>query len=177
MVIMLSVLQAELLLTSFCKGNEMTEAKENAIQLLEKEHREAEDLFEKFEKAKTSNDVNAKHEIARQVCADLLIHMEIEEALFYPAARQATQEDALLTKVEHQAAKDLINQLGKLQPGNPMFDAKVKVLSEQIEHHVKEEENALFPKVRASSLDLVELGRQLLEKKSELKQQHKMIPA
>lgn len=146
----------------------------NAIELLEADHREAEALFEEFEKAKDAGDNQAKFEIATKVCAALLIHMEIEETIFYPAARDATGDDDKLNEaqVEHDGAKKLIAEIGKLKPEDPMFDAKVKVLSEQIEHHVEEEENELFPETKKSDMDLEAIGEQLEEAKSALKAQH-----
>src|SRR6185437_8341022 len=103
-------------------------------------------------------------------CAALLIHMHIEEAILYPAALEALKEDALVDEaiVEHKAAKDLIRHLGETQDDAAMFDAKTKVLSEQIRHHVDEEENKLFPRLRRSGIDLQALGVRLTGKKSEL---------
>ncbi len=149
---------------------------QDAVSLLKADHREAEDLFKKYETAKDAGKTAEKHEIARKVCAALLIHMEIEENIFYPAARGATGDDDKLNEaeVEHSGAKELIMQLGDLKPEDPMFDARVKVLSEQIEHHVDEEENELFPEVEDSDLDLDDLGEQMADAKAALQEQHGM---
>ncbi|MFZ6876376.1 hemerythrin domain-containing protein [Undibacterium sp. Di27W] len=150
-------------------------AHQDAISLLEADHREAEDLFAQYEKAKDAEKTEEKFEIARKVCAALLIHMQVEETIFYPAARAALDEegDDLLNEaeVEHNGAKDLIKQLGETKPDDPMFDAKVKVLSEQIEHHVDEEENELFPKLKKTDLDLDSLGDEMAQAKEDLKEQ------
>jgi len=153
----------------------MTEvATQDAISLLKADHREAEDLFAQYERAKEADKTEEKYEIARKVCAALLIHMQVEESIFYPAARAALDEegDDLLNEaeVEHNGAKDLIKQLGETQADDPMFDAKVKVLSEQIEHHVEEEETELFPKLKKTSLDLDDLGKKMAVAKEDLQE-------
>jgi iron-sulfur cluster repair protein YtfE (RIC family) len=148
--------------------------KADAVTLLKKDHREAESLFKEFEKAKDADDQERKFEIATKVAAALLIHMQIEEEIFYPAALQATGDEDLLTeaRVEHDSAKELIAHLGKLDPTDAEFDANVKVLSEQIEHHVDEEENSLFPELRKTSLDLDALGKTMAEAKLKLHKKH-----
>jgi len=100
----------------------------------------------------------------------LRVHAQIEEELFYPAARKATKDNDLLDEatVEHAGAKVLIAEIEAMQPGMPLYDAKITVLGEQIQHHVKEEENELFPKVREAHLDLKALGKQMAERKAEL---------
>ncbi|GGC64285.1 hemerythrin domain-containing protein [Undibacterium terreum] len=142
----------------------------NAIATLEADHREAEALFKKYEKLRNSNRSTEKYGIANQVCAALLAHMEMEEKLFYPAARTATGLDDKLNEaqIEHAAARDLITQIGKLHANDPLFDAKVKVLSEQMQHHINEEEHTLFPLVRSSSLDLEQLGASMQQERENL---------
>ncbi|MES2015559.1 MAG: hemerythrin domain-containing protein [Pseudomonadota bacterium] len=133
----------------------------DAITLLTRDHQEVKAMFEQYEglgeRAHT-----AKQQLATQICAALIRHATVEEELFYPAV-YATAEDAedLVDEalVEHAAAKKLIMQLLALDPGDDMYDAIVKVLSEQIEHHVQEEEGELFPKVRRAKLDLVAIGK------------------
>ena len=118
----------------------MTNAKHDAIELLKADHRAVEDLFKKYNAAKKSDSNEEKYEIARQVCAALLVHMELEEMLFYPAAQDAIRKTELVNEaiVEHQRAKALIAEIGNTSIDSPMFDAKVNVLDEQIQHHVKE---------------------------------------
>ncbi len=157
----------------------MTENKHNAVELLKADHREAEKLFEQFESIKDSGNEEEKREIIRKVCAALLIHMQIEEAIFYPAARDALDEEELIdeAEVEYKGAKDLIRQLGETNGDIAMFDARAKVLSEQIRHHIREEENKLFPKLQRSPADLTDLGKRLLKEKRKLEQSHSMASA
>lgn len=157
----------------------MSENKQDAIELLKADHREAEKLFSQFKAVKDSGSDLEKREIVRKVCAALLVHMQIEEEIFYPAARDALEDDALVDEavVEHNGAKDLIRQLGEAQTGSAMFDAKTKVLNEQIEHHVDEEEKKLFPRLRATNLDLHALGMNLAKAKEKLGRAHHMKAA
>ena len=140
---------------------------DNALSLLESDHREVEGYFEQYKGAKSGDD---KKQIAGKICAALRIHAQIEEELFYPAARKATKDADLLDEatVEHAGAKILIAEIEAMQPGMPLYDAKVTVLREQIQHHVKEEEGELFPKVRETRLDLKALGARMTERKAEL---------
>lgn len=141
----------------------------DAISLLKKDHREVSALFKKFESAKSE-----KGAIAAEVCKLLTVHAQIEEELFYPAAREALEEneegEKLLdeAEVEHASAKELIAQIEDSEEGEDLFEAKVMVLGEYIEHHVKEEENELFPKVSKTDLDLEQLGQELQDRKTEL---------
>ena len=139
----------------------------DAIALLEADHREVDGYFNLFEAAKTAAD---KKQIARKICAALRVHAMIEEELFYPAARKATKDNDLLDEatVEHAGAKVLIAEIEAMQPGMPLYDAKVTVLGEQIRHHVKEEEGELFPKLRETRLDLVTLGTKMAQRKAGL---------
>ena len=139
----------------------------DALALLKADHALVEDLFDKFEKAKTEKQ---KATLAEQICTELTIHAQIEEEIFYPAVREAIGEDDLMDEadVEHAGAKDLIAQIEGSAPGEDHFDAKVTVLGEYIKHHVKEEESEMFPKVRKSDLDLKELGAEMGARKAEL---------
>lgn len=157
----------------------LTTATQDAIALLKADHREAEDLFEQYDKLKEAGKTQEKLAVAKKVCGALLIHMEIEEKIFYPKVRGQAHEDDLVNEavVEHSGAKDLIKQLGVLKPDDPMFDAKIKVLSEQIEHHVGEEEKEMFPKAAQSGLDMDKLGEELAKAKSKLQAEHGLPPA
>jgi len=143
---------------------------EDAIKLLMTDHREVEGLFKKFESAKDDN--SAKADIVAQICEALSVHAEIEEEIFYPAAREALSEkgEDLVdeAEVEHESIKSLVEWLEDAEPGDERYDAKVKVLTEYVKHHVKEEENELFPKVKKTDLDLDNLGGELFERKAEL---------
>jgi len=111
-----------------------------------------------------------KAELAARICAALTVHAQIEEEIFYPAVREAIDDEDLMdeAEVEHAGAKSLISQIEGMQPGDPLYDAKVTVLGEQVEHHIKEEEGEMFTQIRKSDLDLEELGVEMLTRKGEL---------
>lgn len=141
----------------------------DAIALLKADHRKVEDLFAQFEKASSDN---RKEEIARQICLELTVHAQIEEEIFYPACEGAVEE-ALLKEayVEHDGAKVLIAEIEAGAPGDEFYDAKVKVLSEQIEHHVEEEEKrveGMFSQARKSGVDVEALGVEMAARKADL---------
>jgi len=144
-----------------------TAAKKDAISLLKSDHRKVEGLFEKYETARAK-----KADIAKQICMELTIHTLIEEEIFYPACREAGVESDMMDEanVEHDGAKVLISELEQGSPDDDYYDAKVKVLSEEIKHHVKEEEKrgGIFTEARKADLDLDALGEQMLARKKEL---------
>lgn len=144
----------------------------NAITMLTEDHARVRKLFKQFEKMDEDADGQEKAELVRQICTELTIHAQLEEECFYPACRDALEEQDLLdeAEVEHASARDLIEQLEGMRPGDELYDAKVTVLAEYIEHHVKEEEKQLFPKVRKAKLPLDELAEQMSERKSQLMQ-------
>lgn len=142
----------------------------DATHILAKDHREVEELFKKFEKA---SGADKKREIANQICTELKIHTMIEEEIFYPALEGKIEEDMLKEAyVEHDAAKVLVNEIEQGSPDEEFYDAKMTVLQEEVEHHVKEEEKQqgnMFQKARAADVDLNAIGEQLLARKQELK--------
>ena len=149
----------------------MPEAQDtDATHLLASDHREVEDLFKKFENASGSD---RKREIANQICTELKIHSMIEEEIFYPALKGKIEDDTLEEAyVEHDGAKLLINEIVEGGPDDDFYDAKVKVLQEQVEHHVEEEEKMrgnMFQQARATDVDLNALGERMLARKQELK--------
>lgn len=139
----------------------------SAIELLKQDHQEVQQLFEQFEEAE--GEAN-KEELARKICMELTVHAQIEEEIFYPQARKATQDDDLLDEalVEHDSAKKLIAEIEEMDAGDDLFDAKVKVLGEQIKHHIEEEESELFPELDGAKIDLEAIGEQLTRRKQEL---------
>ena len=139
----------------------------DALALLKADHELVEGLFDKFDKARTDEQ---KDTLAEQICSELSIHAQIEEEIFYPAVRDAIDEEDLMDEadVEHAGAKDLIAQIEDSQAGEDKFDAKVTVLGEYIRHHAKEEESEMFPKVRKADLDLKKLGSEMAARKAEL---------
>src|SRR4029079_18097754 len=125
------------------------------------------------EEIKDSGEDSEKEALVAQICEALTVHAQIEEEIFYPAARREVDQEEgkdLLDEaaVEHQTLKDLIERLEAAPTDDPLYDAGVKVLSEYVKHHVKEEENELFPKVKSSQMDLEAIGRQLADRKAEL---------
>ena len=161
------------------KSSQSSDAKAtDAIALLTADHKAVKALFDDFKQlAEDDEAVEEKTALVQTLCNELTVHAEIEEELFYPAARDALDDDPLLdeAEVEHATAKDLIEQLQTMIPGDNLFDAKVTVLSEYIDHHVKEEESELFPKLRATDLDTTALGRAMARRKVELKAELVML--
>lgn len=142
----------------------------DATHILAKDHRTVEELFAKYENASGRD---RKAEIANQICDELKIHAIIEEEIFYPALEGKIDEDLLKEAyVEHDGAKLLVNEIAEGSPDEEFYDAKVTVLKEQIEHHVKEEEKQhdnMFQQARAADVDLEALGERMLARKEELK--------
>jgi hypothetical protein len=146
----------------------------DAIALLKADHRTVEELFEKFENAKGSAN---KKKLADQICMELKIHTTIEEEIFYPAFRGKIEDDTLdEAYVEHDGAKVLVNDISAGSPEDDFFDAKVTVLSEEVKHHVREEEmrgEGMFAQCRQTGVDLVALRDAMLARKQELMAQAK----
>ena len=143
----------------------------DAIELLTDDHEKVKTLFEEFDAvAGDDSSLEEKAAIVQQICQELVVHTAIEEEIFYPAARAAIDDDDLIDEaiVEHASAKDLIEQLQAMTPDDDQYDANVTVLKEYIEHHVKEEEEEMFPKIRAAELDLEHYGEQMADRKEEM---------
>ena len=140
----------------------------NAITMLTEDHAKVRKMFKQFEKMMAEGDDAEKAELVREICAELKVHTQIEEECFYPAAREALEEHDVLdeAEVEHASAKDLISQLESMKPGDELYDAKVTVLGEYVDHHAKEEEKEMFPKVRKAKLDLEGLAEEMSQIKS-----------
>jgi hypothetical protein len=141
----------------------------DAIALLTADHKNVKAMFKKYEDL-GDKAYAAKEKLARDICDELKVHTTVEEEIFYPAVRKAIKDDDLMDEadVEHAGAKDLIAQIEAMKPQESHYDAKVKVLGEEIDHHVKEEQDEMFPKVRKSTLDLKALGAQITSRKAEL---------
>jgi len=146
----------------------------DACSLLDTDHKNVKKMFATYEELASSKAASAsekKRDLALQICMELTVHTQLEEEILYPAVREAIKETELLdeAEVEHASAKDLIAQIQDSTEVDEMFDAKVKVLGEYIDHHVKEERNEMFPKARAArGLDLVAMREQLTTRKEEL---------
>ncbi len=140
---------------------------QDATALLRADHKLVSGLFEDYQKASTKS---MKKKLVNQICLELSVHAQVEEEIFYPAVKQALKDHEMVPEatVEHATLKSLIAQVEGVEPDGEMYDAKVKVLCEYVEHHVKEEQDEMFPKAKASKLDMMELGEQIATRKKEL---------
>jgi hemerythrin-like domain-containing protein len=151
-----------------------TRSGKDACDLLDTDHKNVKKMFKEYDELTNSRARSAtqkKMELAQQICMELKVHAQVEEEIFYPALRNTIKETDLLDEenVEHASAKELNAQIEAAGEPDDMFDAKVKVLGEYIDHHVKEERNEIFPKARASrKLDLVAMRDEIENRKEEL---------
>ena len=139
----------------------------DAITLLRADHRLVSELFEQFEKSRSPT---KKKELVRQICTELTVHATVEEEVFYPAVKAALKDKELVpeARVEHETLKWLIAQVDGADPDGEEYDAKVQVMAEYVKHHVKEEQNEMFPKAKATRLDMADLGAQIAARKEAL---------
>ena len=140
---------------------------QEATALLRADHKRVSDLFEQYEKSRS---VTKKMDLVSTICTELGVHTRIEEEIFYPAVKAALKDKELVPEatVEHASVKDLIAQVKGVTPDGEMFDAKIKVMAEFVKHHVKEEQNEMFPKAKKTKLDMLSLGAQMAARKAEL---------
>ncbi len=159
------------------RTNKETKSRD-AVALLKADHKEVSGWFEEFEKARSDQ---RKADLAARICQALKVHTTIEEEIFYPAFLEATQDMDLHheAEVEHAAAKRLIAEIEASSPADEYFDAKVKVLSEMIKHHVKEEEqpDGMFSEAKKADMDLEALGAEMAERKKELEVEEDAVDA
>ncbi|MEK8029457.1 hemerythrin domain-containing protein [Ideonella sp. DXS29W] len=157
---------------SSSKTSGSSSSKLDAIKLLTQDHKEVKKLFDDYDKlVKGDADADEREALAQEICEMLTLHATIEEELFYPQAREALGDNEDLideATVEHASAKELIAQIEESSPDEELYDAKVKVLSEYIQHHVKEEEGEIFPKIKKAELDLLALGEEMAQRKEVL---------
>ncbi|ALV09213.1 hemerythrin domain-containing protein [Roseateles depolymerans] len=150
----------------------------DAIALLRADHKKVNDLFEQFKKTRSAA---KKKQIVSEICLELSVHAQIEEEILYPEVQAALKDKEMVpeARVEHQSVKDLIAAVEGVEPDGEDYDAKITVMGEWVKHHVKEEQNEMFPKVKKSKLDLVEMGERLQQRKDELmaeKMNGEMLP-
>ncbi len=148
----------------------------DAVDLLDADHVAVKKLFATYKKlCEQEANSDDKREIADQICEELTLHALIEEEILYPQLREAITADDLLdeAEVEHDTAKDLIAQITRLSPDDDLFDARVRVLGEYIDHHVNEEREGIFVMARRSTLDLVAMAVELSERKRELTDEYR----
>lgn len=153
-------------------GAKATAAAPDAIQMLSAEHQEVKALFKEYDQlVQNEGDAADKQALAARICTKLTVHAAVEEEVFYPAAREVLGEDEDLideAEVEHATVNDLIAQIEDASPQQELYDAKVKVLGEYVDHHVKEEEGEIFPKARKGGFDAAALGAEISARKQEL---------
>jgi hemerythrin superfamily protein len=152
-------------------GGSISNGSTDAITLLSADHAEVAELFEAYEAlVEGAGNEGEKQALAERICALLTAHATIEEEIFYPAAREVLDEQQLLdeAEVEHATARDLIEQIQSMDPTDDLYDAKVTVLGEYVNHHVQEEEGELFPRCQGADIDLEELGEELSARREEL---------
>lgn len=148
---------------------------QDALHLLMEDHKKVQEMFEEFEQMKEAGELDddTKQQLVEDACTELTIHAQVEEELFYPAARDAIDDMDLLdeAEVEHASARQLITELAAMQPDDDLYDAKFTVLGEYVKHHIQEEEKQLFPKIKKAELDLDELGEEIRQRKIELREE------
>lgn len=148
----------------------------DACDLLDDDHKAVKKMFKGYAELVESQDstkkpaLDKKRKLANKICFELTVHSKLEEEIFYPPVRKALKDDSLMNEaeVEHESAKDLIAQIQNMDPADAMFDARVTVLGEYVDHHIKEERTEIFPKARASKVDLVKMLAGLQARKAEL---------
>ena len=143
---------------------------QDAITLLKSDHRQVKALFSEFDKLKDDGSEEDKAAIVAQICNELTIHAAIEEEIFYPAVRKATEDADLMDEalVEHAGAKELIAQLEGASADDDLYSAKVTVLGQQIDHHIQEEERRMFREVKKAKVDTAALGAKMMKRKMAL---------
>lgn len=139
--------------------------------LLIEDHELVLKMFKDYEDLKSKNSNSEKQKLAMKICEELKVHTQIEEELYYPRMREQTDEVSMLNeaKVEHDSAEQLISEIESMSGDEELFDAKVKVLGEYVKHHIKEEQNEMFPAAKKAGIETPELAHELLERKEELK--------
>ena len=151
------------------RSKERQQPARNAFDVLEQDHREVEEWFDEYDELKDS-DEDRKADLAERICLALKVHAQIEEEIFYPQAREASQDNDLIDEalVEHSTVKNLIGEIEAMEVGEELYDAKIRVLGEMVKQHIKEEEEELFPELQSTKMDLDAVGKELAERKQEL---------
>lgn len=150
------------------RRNESAESGPDAFELLEQDHRQVEEWLDEYDEI--AGDDKRKGDLAEKICLALEVHSRLEEEVFYPQARKATNDNDLIDEaiVEHAAVKNLIAEIEEMEVGEDLYDAKVRVLGEMVKRHIREEEEELFPELDKSEMDRQALGRELATRKKEL---------
>jgi len=140
-----------------------------ALEMLKEDHAKVQKAFKEFEKM-DREDTETMKQLVQTVCEDLKVHTTLEEEIFYPAVREAIEDEDIMNEaaVEHETAKMLIDQLENMGPDDPNFHATFTVLGEYVKHHIKEEESEMFPQAKKADLDFEDLAQRMAERKQEL---------
>jgi hemerythrin-like domain-containing protein len=150
-------------------------ARQDVLKMLAEDHKKVTKMFEQFEKMKEKDDqdTEAKQILVDTCCAELIVHAQLEEELFYPALRDAIDDMDMLdeAEVEHASAKQLISELSSMHPEDELYDAKFTVLGEYVKHHIEEEEKEIFPKAKKSGLDLAAMAEEAHERKMQIREE------
>ena len=156
-----------------------TAKQKDACDLLDADHKAVKKMFTEYEELTEArgNTREKRRALADKICRELLVHTQIEEEIFYPGIRKGVGDEMMMNeaKVEHMSAKELITQIQGMDASDPLYDAKVLVLGEYVEHHVKEERTQMFPKARATKVDLVKMKDALQSRKEELMAEHEEV--
>jgi len=149
----------------------LSKPKRDAISILKADHDKVKKMFKQFKQLHENEEQEQAAELAAEICQELKVHAEVEEEIFYPAVREAIDDEDMMdeAEVEHQSAKDLIKKIESKSPEDDKYAALVIVLGEYIDHHVEEEQDEMFPKAKRAKLDLDALGQQIMTRKKELK--------
>lgn len=150
----------------------------DAIEMLIADHKKVLGMFRQYGRLEGGNATLEKDDLVSNICLELTVHTMIEEEIFYPAVRAAIHADILMNEalVEHAGAAELIDQLQEMEPDDELYDAKVTVLGEEVEHHVRREEKEIFTKVKKAQLDTLALGAQMQQRKNVLMEELGGIP-
>ncbi len=150
----------------------------DALHILADDHKKVLDMFDEFKELRNSPDEDAMQQLVETACAELTIHAQVEEEIFYPAARDAIDDMDLLdeAEVEHGIARQLITELAAMEPGDDLYEARFTVLGEYVTHHIDEEEKQLFPLLKKAGIDLNELGDEIQQRKLELRDELGVAP-
>ena len=149
----------------------------DAIAMLKADHDKVKKLFKEFERKHDAGSEEEAEQLATQICNELTVHSTLEEEIFYPEVRAAMKDEDLIdeAEVEHASAKELIAQIESAHSGDDKFAAKVVVLGEYVNHHIKEEQNEIFPKAKRAKIDMTALGERMVARKEELKAEMGMM--
>ena len=156
-----------------------TARQKDACDLLDADHKAVKKMFTEYEELTEArgNTREKRRTLAEKICRELTVHTQIEEEIFYPGIRKGVGDEMMMNEatVEHMSAKELISQIQGMDPGDPLYDAKVLVLGEYVDHHVKEERTQMFPKARATKVDLVKMRDALQSRKEALMAEHEAV--